>query len=83
MNERAVTERDFRRPEFQDANPADYEFRSDGAIVRKDRWEIAVHSIRYAVGDTRREFEVADIVGAVRALAATIERPEDDTEDAA
>ncbi len=32
---RSVTERDFRLPEFKDANPADYEFRDDGKIVRR------------------------------------------------
>lgn len=77
---REVNERDFRRPEFRDAEPKDYEFREDGAVVRKDRWEIAIHRIRHAVGDTREEFEVNDIVAAVRALAASIERPEEDEE---
>jgi len=32
---RTVTERDFRKPEFADADPNDYEFRADGAVVRK------------------------------------------------
>ena len=36
---REVTEADFRMPEFKDAEPKDYEFRADGKIVRKDRWE--------------------------------------------
>lgn len=77
---REVTERDFRAPEFRDADPADYEFRADGKIVRKDRWENAVHRIRYLLGDRRREFEIDDIVGAVGALIAAIE-PLPDKED--
>ena len=75
-----VTERDLRMPEFRDANVEDLEFRADGKIVRKDRWETAIHSIRYALGDRRREFEVGDIVQAVEALAATVE-PQDEPDD--
>jgi hypothetical protein len=33
-----VTEKDFRIPEFRDANPADYEFDKNGKVVRKDRF---------------------------------------------
>ena len=76
-----VTERDIRMPEFRDAKIEDLEFREDGKIVRKDRWETAVHSIRYALGDRRREFEVTDIVRAVAALVETVEaqgEPDDD-----
>jgi len=75
---RQVTERDFRMPEFLDADPKDYEFRSDGKVVRKDRWENGIHSIRSALGDYRREFEIKDIVDAVHALVNTIEPPPDD-----
>ena len=53
---RTVTEQDFRMPEFRDAKPEDYEFRRDGKIVRKDRWERAVQSLRFLVGIDRREF---------------------------
>ncbi|MGN6235012.1 hypothetical protein [Dyella sp.] len=81
MSSRVVTERDFRRPEFYNADPADYEFRDDGAIVRKDRWEMAVRRIRYLVGDERREFEVADVIAAVAALVATIEEQPEEPED--
>jgi hypothetical protein len=66
---RAVTERDFRMPEFMNADPADYEFRADGKIVRKDRWESAIHSIHSIVGPEGREFEIPDVVEAVRNLA--------------
>ena len=41
--------------------------------MRKDRWETAVRSIRYLVGISSREFEIPDVVAAVRALAAANE----------
>ena len=60
---RAVTEQDFRKPEFAMADPKDYEFRGDGKIVRKDRWEVAVRSIASTTGMLRnREFEIEDVV---------------------
>lgn len=78
---REVTERDFRMPEFRDADPKDYEFRADGKIVRKDRWEVGIHDIRAALGDRRREFEIQDIVMAVRAMVSTIEpQPEENAD---
>lgn len=67
---RQVTERDFRMPEFRDADPDDYEFREDGKIVRKDRWEMGIRRIRTVLGDTRREFEIDDVIQAVKALVA-------------
>lgn len=66
---RPVTELDFRLPEFRDAKPEDYEFRDDGKLVRKDRWENAVRSICSIVGQSVREFEIPEIVDAVRKLA--------------
>jgi hypothetical protein len=76
---REVTERDFRAPEFRDAKVEDYEFRSDGKIVRKDRWETGIHRIRSILGDERREFEIDDVVNAVKALVNTIPpQPEDE-----
>lgn len=77
---REVTERDFRMPQFRDADPADYEFRDDGKIVRKDRWETGICRIRDALGDNRCEFEIEDVVMAVRALAASVEPQGDDDE---
>ena len=69
MTDRQVTEMDFRMPEFRDARVEDYEFRADGKLVRKDRWERAVASIRFLVGIDGREFEIEDIIGAVRKMA--------------
>lgn len=70
MNHRQVTEQDFRMPEYRDAKVEDYEFRADGKLVRKDRWEQAVQSIRFLVGIDGREFEIPDVVAAVRRIAA-------------
>lgn len=73
MTTRQVTELDFRRPEFRDAKVEDYEFRADGALVRKDRWECGIKSIRYLVGVDGRSFEVDEVVDAVRVLAEASE----------
>jgi hypothetical protein len=66
-----VTERDFRMPEFRDANPEDYEFRGDGKIVRKDRWETGIRRIASIFNNYN--FEVEEIVETVRDLAAKLE----------
>ena len=67
---RAVTEQDFRMPEFRDAKPEDYEFRDDGKLVRKDRWERGIQSIRELVGLNARSFEIPEVVEKVRELVA-------------
>ena len=65
MAERDVTEFDLRAEEFKrrDIKPEDYEFRSDGKIVRKDRWINAIHRIQGIVGPAGHEFEIDDVVG--------------------
>lgn len=78
---REVTERDIRMPEFRDAKLEDLEFRADGKIVRKDRWETGIHNIKSALGDSRREFEIDDVVQAVRALVAAIPMQPDEDEE--
>lgn len=79
MSNRRVTEEDFRMPEFRGADPNDYEFRRDGKIVRKDRWVVGMHCIQQALGDPRKEFEIADIVMAVKALVAKFpDQPEEE-----
>lgn len=80
MSKEQVTERDIRMPEFKDARLEDLEFRDDGKIVRKDRWQTGIYSIRGIIGDNRREFEISDVVNAVRALVATIEAPPEEDE---
>ena len=70
---RVVTERDMRAPEFRDCSPEDLEFREDGTLARKDRWEWAVRTIAADVGISPRSgFEVADEVAAVRALVERV-----------
>lgn len=78
MTDRKVTELDFRIPAYRDAKPEDYEFRSDGAIVRKDRWECAVQTIRREVGIDGREFEISDVIEAVRAIKTPKLMPADE-----
>jgi hypothetical protein len=65
---REVNELDFRMPQYRDAKVEDYEFRDDGVLVRKDRWERGIGSIRFLVGVDGREFEIPDVVAAVRKL---------------
>lgn len=66
---RPVTERDLRMPEFVSAQLEDLEFRADGKIVRKDRWENGIHSIAGILGLNRREvFEIPEVVEAVEKL---------------
>ncbi len=80
-----ATLRDFIQPEFRDKDPDDYEVRDDGAIVRKDRWEMGVRRIRSAIGDNRCEFEIDDAVSAVQALVSLVEHllppPEEDMDE--
>ncbi|EKT4479439.1 hypothetical protein QEL91_005190 [Pseudomonas putida] len=65
---RPVTEQDFRRPEFREAKVEDYEFRRDGALVRKDRWEQGIHRIHSIVGRVGRDFEISEVIEAVEQL---------------
>ena len=69
---REVTAYDFIMPEFRGADPKDYEFRADGKIVRKDRWETAMRTITCIVGAGGHDFELEDIVEAVRALVPDV-----------
>lgn len=66
---RPVKEEDFRKTEFANAKVEDYEFRDDGAIVRKDRWQTAISNIRHMVGISNREYEISDVVDAVEKLS--------------
>lgn len=70
---RTVTERDFRIPEFYDAEPKDYEFRSDGKLVRKDRWEEGIRSISYTV-QINKGWEIPDITKEVVNLKMNSDR---------
>lgn len=70
---RAVTEQDFRLQRYRDAKVEDYEFRGDGALVRKDRWECGIGSIRFLVGINGREYEIDEVTERVRFLAEVAE----------
>lgn len=70
---RPVTERDLRRPEFADCEPEDLEWRSDGTLARKDRWEQGIRQIVGILGmDPRKGFEVSKVVDEVRKLKARV-----------
>lgn len=69
MSKRQVTEADFRMVQFRDAKPEDYEFRDDGVLVRKDRWEMAVRSIASTMGyGARTGFEIDCLLHSVELL---------------
>jgi hypothetical protein len=72
-----VTERDFRMPQFRDAKVEDYEFRDDGKVVRKDRWEMGLRRIAGRVALTR-DFEIDAVVYRVSQLIDAIAFPEGD-----
>ena len=75
---RQATERDFRKPEFLDADPSDYEIRDhDLKVVRKDRWEVCVRRIAILMQLTPGEWEVDDVVKAVAHLAKKEGRDDD------
>ena len=67
QSNKVVTERDFRLPEYRDAKVEDYEFRKDGKLVRKDRWETAVRNIAYEL-DFRGEWEIHEIMEKIEEL---------------
>lgn len=59
---REVTEQDFRKPEFYGAKVEDYEFRSDGKLVRKDRWQNGIHRMVSILNQNNRDFEISDVL---------------------
>ena len=61
-----VTERDLRDPRFKEGEPEDYEFREDGSIARKDRWEIGIRKIAGMIGYSRKTWEIEDIIEEVQ-----------------
>lgn len=77
---REVTEADFRMPEFRNAKPEDYEFRADGKLVRKDRWEHGICQIASIMGlDVKRgEWEIDDVVMLVRSMTDDSADTQDD-----
>lgn len=64
---REVTERDLRQPQFRDVKPDELEFRRDGVLVRKDRWEQGFRRVasllsRYDKAIDKNGFEIDEIV---------------------
>lgn len=68
MTNRRVVEDDFRMLEYRGKDPEDYEFRTDGILVRKDRWEVAVKRIADIVDMDISSFEIDDVITAVENL---------------
>lgn len=66
---KSVTERDLRDPKYGDGDPDEFEFRDDGSIARKDRWEMGIRSIASAVNVMAKGWEVKDVVDKVQELA--------------
>lgn len=64
-------ERLLRRPEFETSDPADYERRDDGAIVRLDRWRDGIQRIQSALGGSGA-YEIPDLVAEVARLAKQV-----------
>jgi hypothetical protein len=48
--------------------PPEFETRDDGKVVRRDRWELGIRRIVALLWGNRHEFEVDDVVEAVRKL---------------
>lgn len=75
IESRKVSIEDFIKLEFRGKNPDDYEFRADGKIVRKDRWENAIHDIRGKLIDAgllpdTENFDIQDVTDAVHLLTS-------------
>lgn len=69
---RDVTEDDFRKDEFKGANLEDYELDCDDKPVRKDRWKMAIFSIKEEMhlGGT---YEIKTVVECVEEMAAFLD----------
>lgn len=80
---RDVTEQDLRAPQFKGMKVEDLEFRENGDIVRKDRWETTVRRIACQIVGSRSKFECDEIVDAVDKLVghSWTSLPPEDLED--
>jgi len=65
---REVTERDLRAAEYSDGRPDEYEFRSDGKIVRKDRFQRGMRDIAAIVFGCGHDYEIVDVIKAIHSL---------------
>jgi len=65
---REVTEQDLRAPQFREGGPGDYEFRSDGKVVRKDRFQRGMQDIAAIVFGSSHDYEIPEVIAAIRQL---------------
>lgn len=74
---REVTELDLRLPEFKHPSVKleDLEFRNDGKIVRKDRWETGMHQIAAAAGFATRGdgYEIDEVIDRIQDAFAVLD----------
>lgn len=69
-NKQPVCELDLRDPKFpRNTSPDEYEFRDDGEIVRKDRWENGIRKIAAHLG-IQNNFEIDDVAFRVYKLVS-------------
>jgi hypothetical protein len=61
-------ERDLRAAEYREGKPDEYEFRSDGKIVRKDRFQNGMRDIAAIVFGCGYDYEIADVIKAIHSL---------------
>ena len=61
-------ERDLRAAEFSEGKPDEYEFRSDGKIVRKDRFQRGMRDIAAIVFGSGHDYEIVDVIKAIHNL---------------
>jgi len=65
---REVMERDLRAPEYREGKPDEYEFRGDGKIVRRDRFQSGMRDIAAIVFGSGHDYEIAEVIKAVHRL---------------
>jgi len=65
---REVMERDLRAPAYREGKPDEYEFRSDGAIVRKDRFQTGMRDVAAIIFGCGHDYEIAEVIKAVHRL---------------
>lgn len=65
---RAVTDDDFRPPEYRGLRPEDYEFDVRGNLVSKDRWRSGLLKIAHTLGFEGHNFDIEDVVARVQEL---------------
>lgn len=72
---RQATERDFRKPGLEDANPEDYEILDSGRVVKKDRFQQMAVRIAEALGNQydANASDMSDDVVDISAVIAAVE----------